>query len=317
MARSAFSLAPIFGNPILLVSLLLVSAAWWVAFIGQILVEAKFHTLRNTTGSAVGVAWFAIFFQLFMIIGIVYVLATGTIAVHRFQIAVLLSVATTFAILSTNESIYGNIAVDSSASTAMGAGYLIISIIDLLWLLFFTADEETYIFHLVATSGRGLSTQPGIRRSVIAAPHRNISHRSYGSEANMNGIGGQPYNTTPNGNVGSIGNYKHSSGSIHSGNGSLHSMNMGGGVGMMRQPEPAQPLISPETQEVSSPSESVVARAKALYDYSANKDDVNEIGFKKGEILSVLDKSGKWWQARRQNGEQGIVPSNYLQIIEP
>jgi SHO1 osmosensor len=38
---------------------------------------------------------------------------------------------------------------------------------------------------------------------------------------------------------------------------------------------------------------------------SASADDPNEISFTKGEILEILDKSGKWWQAKRADGSTG------------
>ena len=41
MARGGMNFEVIFGNPVILVTVLLSSAAWWIAFIGQILVEAK------------------------------------------------------------------------------------------------------------------------------------------------------------------------------------------------------------------------------------------------------------------------------------
>ena len=68
----------------------------------------------------------------------------------------------------------------------------------------------------------------------------------------------------------------------------------------------------------------------------ANENDVNELSFKKGDILLIFNMDSKWWEAQASDGKKGsaylllslrllfgthhrlciVVPSNYLRLFE-
>lgn len=69
-------------------------------------------------------------------------------------------------------------------------------------------------------------------------------------------------------------------------------------------------------QNFTVPTATFRYKARALYSYDASPDDINEVSFAKDEILEVDDIDGKWWQARRANGQVGICPSNYVKLLD-
>jgi SHO1 osmosensor len=56
-------------------------------------------------------------------------------------------------------------------------------------------------------------------------------------------------------------------------------------------------------------------RARALFSYKANPSDPHEISLEKDEVVTILDRKGNWWRARKEDGTLGIVPSNYMEVI--
>jgi len=57
------------------------------------------------------------------------------------------------------------------------------------------------------------------------------------------------------------------------------------------------------------------AKARALYNYDATVD--TELTFKEGEFLTITeqDPSG-WWYAMNDNGQEGFVPHNYVELVK-
>ncbi|KXN88939.1 High osmolarity signaling protein SHO1 [Leucoagaricus sp. SymC.cos] len=321
---------PILTHYLFLFTSVLAIAAWFITFISQAFVEAH--------GSA-GTLWFAIFLELFLILGVLYTLATDAIAMHRFQISVFGAVAIVFSVNGVQFSNPG------AAPKAMSAGWLMLSIVNILWVLYFTSEEDSLAFHIFNSMGNGGLTPPSRRRRTRtqSSMHNMGGGNGYGGYTSGGGIGSQDvaYDTKVGSGFGSGGNALRSQNSfaasidaanrsVSGGAGGAGSINnaagtnagsIGGGDNGPHSPlmagigagnsQGANSAVEPTPQ----PVESFSYKARALYAYTANPDDPNEISFTKGEVLDVVDKNGKWWQARKLDGTVGIAPSNYLSLI--
>ena len=73
-----------------------------------------------------GTLWFAIFLQLFLILGVVHTLATDSLAMNRFQISVFGAVAIVFSVIGVDRTIF----TSRPALDAVAAGWLILAIVD-------------------------------------------------------------------------------------------------------------------------------------------------------------------------------------------
>jgi len=78
------------------------------------------------------------------------------------------------------------------------------------------------------------------------------------------------------------------------------------------QKQPETPSLYYSTLQNSGPSGG--RQAKALYDFEAAED--NELTFKTGDIITLIETSdANWWEGEL-NGKTGLFPSNFVEAIE-
>jgi len=314
-------------------------------FISYAPADVLFPGGRAGTGSL----WFAIFLQLFLILGVLYTLATDSISMHRFQISIFGAIAIVFAV----EGVTLGLFAPNGAMNAMGAGWFILTLVDILWVLYFTSEEDSlslYIFNMLGTGGL---TPPSRRRRTRTQSSMHNMQAGNGYQTNYASGGGIGSNDGYDGKLGGGGfgspnlagirSQNSFGGSLNdnmtrsiggTGAGSIHNQpGGGGGTGSIAGVDngPSSPLMagigsgnSGVGSNIEAPPqqpESYAYRAKALYacelppflhlsiSYTlldtANPEDPNEISFAKGELLEIVDKQGKWWQAKKADGTSG------------
>ncbi|OCF34531.1 SHO1 osmosensor [Kwoniella heveanensis CBS 569] len=311
MFDNGFDPGYVFRHPVFLVTFIIAVPAWIIAFAGQCAAEAKYASADGRT-PVVNTLWFGIWIQLAVIVHLFLALAGDALAIHRFQLAVVLAISTVFAVHGV-EFIFQ----PQGALIAVGVGWLLLTMVDLVWIIYLTSEEDSFFYNLLNSGGTGGLSGPSNRRMGST----RISHRD-----STGGYGG-----------GGAGEMGLGSGGMSRGI-SSNNMNMGigggGGLGGSGYPSggyaPAATEGTPQKAtsvrndyDQQSPGGGVGGgdeamykhKAKAMYAYSASPDDPNEVSFAKGDILDVLDNTGKWFQVRTPTGATGIAPSNYLTVL--
>ncbi|XP_040859438.1 crk-like protein isoform X1 [Ochotona curzoniae] len=82
--------------------------------------------------------------------------------------------------------------------------------------------------------------------------------------------------------------------------------------------EPAPRYPNPPMGSVSAPSlptaEENLEYVRTLYDFPGN--DAEDLPFKKGEILVIIEKpEEQWWSARNKDGRAGMIPVPYVEKL--
>jgi signal transducing adaptor molecule len=77
-------------------------------------------------------------------------------------------------------------------------------------------------------------------------------------------------------------------------------------------PSQSQPIVQPQTVP-SGTTAATVSRVRALFDFHAT--DPDELTFRKGDIIAVLESVYKDWWKGLLRGQTGIFPLNYVEKL--
>ncbi|KAI9519031.1 Cytoplasmic protein nck1 [Dissostichus eleginoides] len=88
----------------------------------------------------------------------------------------------------------------------------------------------------------------------------------------------------------------------------------GGGLG-----DPAGSLTEKLAAVVNSTANGnrVLHTVQALYPFGSGNDE--ELNFEKGEVMEVVEKpenDPEWWKCRKADGQLGLVPKNYVTVLD-
>ncbi|KAK3372624.1 high osmolarity signaling protein SHO1 [Podospora didyma] len=290
-----FSLGNVIGDPFALATLSIAFLAWIISFFGSVFAHVESKRL-NLQGSAAfpNFTWWSIVFYFFLIAGVLIIVASDSIQTYHVAIVGYLACGLILSTSSVNSLVYSPFGARQAAS----AGFILLSMVTIVWIFYF---------------GSAPSAVPRAYIDSFALTKESVPDRR-----TMNGgYGGRPETST------SVQPPQMYTAQL---NGLENPSPVGGMASTMRNstappPFAATPAQKPQVAAPTTGDAEIVPpteypyRAKAIYSYEANPDDANEISFSKHEILEVSDVSGRWWQARKENGETGIAPSNYLILL--
>ncbi|KAK5139438.1 Transmembrane osmosensor [Oleoguttula sp. CCFEE 6159] len=305
-----FSFGHIIGDPFALATISIAILAWLIAFIASVISDIR-SLFPNF-------AWWALSYMFCCIVGIVVTIASDSVYTYHVAIVGFLAAGLVFTTSSVNSLVYSS----DGAKEAAAAGFILLSMVAIVWIFYYGSQPsashraviDSFALHHSHNNPNTMS-KAGSRNSRQMSnnyrPETSISQNhppQMYTSAQLSGFEtSSPVSGYPGGPVGG-------------GDPRSASQQRFGGMAPpvsstpIHQNASVAPMSGGEGSNMPHPTE-YPYKAKAMYSYEANPDDANEISFMKHEILEVSDVSGRWWQAKKETGETGIAPSNYLILL--
>jgi SHO1 osmosensor len=270
----------------------------WLASLGGALAAWILAVVGTAMSTAEAFAYWAIAFSLLILAAHAYCVISGYLFRSRVALCAMNAVSIVYTSRYGDAMLFGATASDKAA----GAGFILLTIISIFWVVALGIDGSPFVVpgRRVAAAGKGAS----IRSSAGQTASRVMPMQMTGS-----GGAAHPPSSSSFGSV--------------TGAAALASTQQQRPSSPQQQQQPVTVVVDQRnipadgagTVQVDKEVE-YKHKGTALYAYSASPDDPNELSFAKGEQLEFVDVSGKWWQARKQDGSIGIVPSNYIKLAE-
>lgn len=335
-----FDIKNLLGDPFALATLSIAFISWIIALAGSAASASNSETFPRFT-------WWGIAFQFVIIVALILFYAFDLIDYYRSFLVGCISICFVYNTNSATNLIYGL----GSRKAAASAGVILLSIVNFIWIFYFGGDNASPVNRWIDSfSLNGIKPSPlehsklrARRRSSRMATHNlennnmhdynnhntrfasttsyqnynnsnsteNVPQHSYMSSNALAGFEntepGYTHQTDYKKDIGTTTNISNIYKNHNSGLGDTFMSSTNGDTMMTG----TVGLYSELGEEGSFPY-----MARALFSYEADPNDQYEISFNQGEILKVTDIEGRWWKARRADGTIGIIPSNYVELID-
>lgn len=269
--------------------------SWIVAIAGAIASDAS---------SFPRFTWWGLVYQIIIVLAIFLLYLHNTIELYKFTLVGLLAIAFLYTTNSTTNLIYNS---NSGGNLCCAAGCILLSMLNILWILYFGGHPESPTNQFIdsfsmknATYSHGqLPLENKHDDNEFAVP-RSTSQGFQAADSRHSQLTNNPSGYMSLSQLNGMENFSNTNVRDLTNNSARNTVYNNGN----------------EQNNFTVPTTTFRYKARALYSYDASPDDINEISFAKDEILEVDDIDGKWWQARRSNGQVGICPSNYVKLLD-
>ena len=280
---------------------------WIIAFVSSVIADVN-EDFPNF-------AWWSLVYMLGVIIGVFVGVSTNSIQTYNVAIVGFLSAGLVFTTSSVNSLIYWS----DGAKEAGAAGFILLSMVCIVWIFYYGSTPQATHRQTIDSFALHKEHAPSRRTSrpmTQSYPRPETTHSASQPQQMYNSSALAGFETSSPVAGYPAGQTKQESASAFPA--PLQPQQQQQPLAQQSHPLPPVGGMGMHSHHDSAATQAPAEypyRAKAIYTYEANPDDANEISFTKHEILEVSDVSGRWWQAKKETGETGIAPSNYLILL--